>query len=128
MADKSPLRTTIIHQLNSTYANRAPHTNCGLIDSHQPRSAPERRRSGQGSAPRSYRCALPARGLCSALQQPEQEGFQQNFPKNQSKQYTYIFTLNIYIFFHVMPSCLSGLYLQSPVFRHFRHCGVVTAP
>lgn len=27
-----------------------------------------------------------------------------------------------------MPSCLSGLYLQSPVFRHFRHCGVVTAP
>lgn len=98
MADKSPLRTPIIHQLNSTYANRAPHTNCGLIDFGRPRSAPQRRRSGQGSAPRAYRRALPAQGLCSALQQPEQEGFQQNFPKNQSKQYIEIFTLNIYIF------------------------------
>lgn len=32
MADKSPLCTKIIHQLNSTYANQAPHTKCGLID------------------------------------------------------------------------------------------------
>lgn len=104
MADKSPLCTTIIHQLNSTYANRAPHTKCGLIDFYWHRSAPERRRSGQGSAARSYRHALHALLGAFALlfNSPSRKVFSRTSQK--------ITLSNICICFcHVMPSCLSGL-------------------